>query len=322
MYLLNFEMPKSVVVDKKTQTEKYAKMDVRPLERGWGHTLGNALRRVLLNSLEGAAITTVRIEGVNHEFSTVEGVYEDVTHIILNLKKVLFKVVTRKPFTCTLKVSGKGDVTAKDIKVPAGVEILNPDHYICNLDENGVLGVEMKVEVGRRYRPADLNKSDKLPVGVIPIDSSFSPIEKVKYAVDSARVGNQTDYDALTLEVWTDGRIGPVEAVIQAAELLREHINFFATIGDPGYLEGEPGDEGESELGYGDSESFPGVSPAIQKILKANAIFSLRELSNKTEAEVKVIDGLSPEALTEIKAALKNNGLTFVQVFKKKADEQ
>lgn len=254
MNLKNFEMPDGVKTVELSA--KYGKFEVRPLERGWGHTLGNALRRVLLNSLEGAAITTVKIEGVSHEFSTLPGVTEDMTHVILNLKKVLFHVTTRKPFTCTLKASGRGEVTAKDIKCPMGVEILNPEHPICTLDTNGKITIDMTVEVGRRYRPADQNKNDKQEVGVIPIDSLFTPVEKVKYSVDADRVGSQTDYDKLTLEVWTDGRIEPKQAVIQSAELLQEHLAFFAGIGDPEYLAGEAEDEEQESVEIDDSEAL------------------------------------------------------------------
>lgn len=316
MNLKNFEMPKGIVVDKKSKTATYARMDIRPLERGWGHTLGNALRRVILSSLEGAAITTVKIDGVHHEFSTVPGVFEDVTHIILNLKKVLFKVTTKKPFTCTLKVSGKGDVTAKSIKVPAGVEILNPDWYICSLDSNGKLNVEMTVEVGRGYRPADLNKKSDQPVGVIPIDSLFSPIEKVKYAVESARVGNQTDYDGLVLEVWTDGRVEPVQATVQAADLLNEHISIFATATDPGYLEEDESDEaaeaGEEEAADANQIAGSEISVKTQDILKGEGITTYSDLAEMVEENVKKIKGIGPKAFEELEDALKDRGLAFV----------
>lgn len=317
MNLKNFEMPKGIVVDKKSRTATYARMDIRPLERGWGHTLGNALRRVILSSLEGAAITTVKIDGVHHEFSTVPGVFEDVTHIILNLKKVLFKVATKKPFTCTLKVSGKGDVTAKSIKVPAGVEILNPSWYICSLDTNGKLNIEMTVEVGRGYRPADKNKSDDQPVGVIPIDSLFSPVEKVKYAVESARVGNQTDYDGLVLEVWTDGRVEPVQATIQAADLLNEHINIFAKAGDPGYLEEYEEDGAAESAGEEEEEIDPDqiagseVSVRTVEILKNEGFNTFAELSGLREEDVKKIKGIGEKAFEELKDALKERGLSF-----------
>ncbi|MBO7434466.1 DNA-directed RNA polymerase subunit alpha [bacterium] len=320
MNLLNFEMPKGIVVDKKTLTKTYARMDIRPLERGWGHTLGNALRRVILSSLEGAAITTVKIDGVTHEFSTVQGVYEDVTHIILNLKKVLFKVTTKKPFKCTLDASGKGDVTAKKIKVPAGVEILNPDWYICNLDSNGKIKIEMTVEVGRGYRPAEKNKNDDQPVGVIPIDSLFSPIEKVKYSVESARVGNQTDFDGLVLEVWTDGRVEPVQATVQAADLLNEHVTIFAKAADPQYLkEAEPEEEGEEPVeetyedeDVDDDKLAPSeVSTRTAEALKKSGITSFTQLAEKTEEEVKRIKGIGESSFDELKAALKIRGLSF-----------
>lgn len=313
MNLKNFEMPEKV--DIKSRTETYAKMDICPLERGWGHTLGNALRRVILSSLEGAAITTVKIDTVNHEFSTLKGVFEDVTHIILNLKKVLFKVATKKPFSCKLEVSGKGDVTAKSIKVPAGVEILNPDWYICNLDTNGKLKIDMNVEVGRGYRPAEKNKKNDQPVGVIPIDSLFSPIEKVKYAVESYRVGNQTDYDKLVLEVWTDGRIDPVEATVQAADLLNEHISLFSAAADPGYLEedeevSEPAEGAEAEI---DEDQIVGSKLPVNIVnsLNAEGIVSFSELAEMTEEDVKKISGIGPKAVEVLKDALEERALSF-----------
>ena len=321
MNLLNFEMPKGIVVDKKTETPTYARMDIRPLERGWGHTLGNALRRVILSSLEGAAITTVKIDGVTHEFSTVSGVYEDVTHIILNLKKVLFKVTSKKHFTCTLDVSGKGDVTAKKIKVPAGVEILNPDWYICNLDSNGKLKIEMTVEVGRGYRPAEKNKNSEQPVGVIPIDSLFSPVEKVNYSVEPARVGNQTDFDGLVLEVWTDGRVAPVQATVQAADLLNEHISIFAKAADPGYLKEPEEEEPEAETFNADEESEDKDEDAVAgseipvrtaDVLKQNGITSFSQLASMMEEDVKKIKGIGEKAFEDLKNALKNRGLSFV----------
>jgi DNA-directed RNA polymerase subunit alpha len=316
-----FEMPKGVVVEKKTKTDTYAKITAEPFEAGFGHTLGNSLRRVLLSSLEGAAITSVKIDGVPHEFSTIPGVFEDVTHIILNLKKVLFKVITRKPFECTLKAKKTGDVTAGMIKVPAGVEVLNPDHYICSIDKKGSINAEIVVEVGRGYRPAELNKKPKQPIGVIAVDSLFSPVSKVKYAVEAARVGMKTDYDRLVLEVWTDGRIDPVAATVQSSELLLEHIDLFKSAGEPMYLEGEaeeipaiPEGELEAELeempeGSDEKIEDQGLSKRTTNALVNAGIVTLSQLVQKTERDLMGLRNFGERAINEVRAMLKEHDL-------------
>lgn len=315
-----FEMPKALIVDKATRTPRYARMTAEPFEEGYGHTLGNALRRVLLSSLEGAAITSVKIDGVAHEFTTVPGVYEDVTHIVLNLKKVLFGVTTKKPFACELKVQGSGEAKAKDIQVPAGVEILNPDHHLFTMDAKARVRMELTVEVGLGYRPAEDNKKSNQPIGVIALDSLFSPIEKVTYNVEAARVGMKTDYDRLVLEVWTDGRIDPVAAVVQSAQILLDHIEIIRAAGDPEYLEAVP--ESDEDVAAYDEDAIPhgaedvtmeelGVSKRTVNALMKAQIRTLDQLLHMTEQDLLTLQGLGDKAITEIKDALSNRELSL-----------
>jgi len=316
-----FEMPKCVTVDKQTATANYAKMVAEPFEAGFGHTIGNSLRRVLLSSLEGAAITSVKIEGAKHEFDTVDGIYEDVTHIILNLKKVLFSVTSRKPFKCELKTKAQGIITAGMIKVPAGVAVLNPDLVICTLDEKISVYMEFAVAVGRGYRPAELNKEKKQPVGVIAIDSLFSPVSKVRYVVEAARVGMKTDYDRLVLEVWTDGRIDPVAATVQSAELLLDHVQLFSDIGEPAYLEDWQEEEEVTEIAADDTpDEFDSENESIENIdlakrivnsLAAIGVDTVGKLAKKTETELLAIKNFGAKAVTEIMFALKSKNLTL-----------
>ena len=311
----DYEMPKGVVVDEASRTSTYARMIAEPFEVGFGHTLGNALRRVLLASPEGAAITTVKIEGVSHEFSTIPGVYDDVTHIILNLKKVLFKVVSRKPFKCTLKATKPGEVTAGMIHVPMGVEVINKDLYLCLIDSpKTTFECELTVEVGRGYRPAELNKKPNLPLGVIPVDSRFSPVAKVKYAIEAARVGMKTDYDRLVLEVTTDGRIDPVAVTVQSADLLDEHIALFRKAGEPMYLEGSsmPEEEAAPEKKAVEREKGAvagaiedsGLSKRTVNALVKAQVMTISDLAQRTERELLGLAGFGQKAIVEVKEIL------------------
>jgi len=280
-------------------------------------------KSVVLSSLEGAAITSVKIDGAKHEFDTVDGVYEDVTHIILNLKQVLFSVTSRKPFKCELKAKTQGPVTAKMIKVPAGVSILNPDLVICNLDKKASVRMEFNVAVGRGYRPAELNKEKKQPIGVIAIDSLFSPVSKVRYGVEAARVGMKTDYDRLVLECWTDGRINPVAATVQSAELLLDHVQLFCDIGEPEYLDDWEGEEEEAVDYNADldaQDEFDVEKEAIENLeiskrlinsLTAAGIDTVGKLAKKTETELLGIKNFGAKAISEIFNALKDKNLTL-----------
>jgi len=315
-----FEMPKNVVVDKKTATPYYAKMVAEPFEAGFGHTIGNSLRRVLLSSLEGAAITSVKIEGAKHEFDTIDGVYEDVTHIILNLKKVLLSVTSRKPFSCMLKAKSQGEVTAGMIKVPAGVSVLNPDLVICSLDKKASINMQFSVAVGRGYRPAELNKEKKQPIGVIAIDSLFSPVSKVRYGVEAARVGMKTDYDSLILEVWTDGRIDPVAATVQSAELLLDHVQLYSDIGEPSYLEDWEEDEVVTEQEADAADEFDTENESLEntkltkRIINSLAgvgVDTVGKLAKNSESELLSIKNFGAKAVDDVLSVLKERNLTL-----------
>ncbi|MEY5024486.1 MAG: hypothetical protein RLZZ244_14, partial [Verrucomicrobiota bacterium] len=222
-----FEMPKSLVKDESTRTDTYAKFIAEPFEAGYGHTVGNSLRRVLLSSLEGAAITAVKIAGASHEFQTLPNVVEDVTDIILNLKKVKFKAHDHEIRNLFISVNKEGAVTAGDIQDSAQCEVVNKDFVICTLDKKTKFDAELEVRVGRGFATGDENKNPEQPIGVIAIDSIFSPVTRVKYAVEATRVGQRTDYDKLVLEIWTDGRITPEDALVQASSILKRHFEPF-----------------------------------------------------------------------------------------------
>src|SRR3954466_3524887 len=238
--------PRGIQIEAETLTDFYGKFTCEPLERGFGITVGNSLRRVLLSSLQGAAITAIRIEGALHEFTTIGDVVEDVTDIILNLKEVVLKAATAKTYTVRIDKEGPGPVYAKDIQLVDGLSVLNPDHLIATLDKKGPLAMELTVNVGRGYVPAEKNKTPTMPIGTIPIDALFSPVRKVNYTVTNARVGQVTDYDKLTLEVWTNGAVKPQDAVAYAAKILKEQLTIFINFEEPekaSYVGGSSEDE-------------------------------------------------------------------------------
>ena len=238
--MIEIEKPKIEIVE-ISEDNHYGKFICEPLERGYGTTLGNSLRRILLSSLQGAAITSIRVDGVLHEFSTIPGVRDDVTNIILNLKSLCLKMHSEEPKVIRIDVEGEKDITAADIITDADVEILNPELHIATVDASGSLKMELTVERGRGYVPADKNKRPDHVIGIIPIDSLFSPIQRVNYTVSDTRVGNVTDYDKLTLEVWTDGSIRPEEAVSKSASILVAHLKLFQNMA--GLPEGEEVEE-------------------------------------------------------------------------------
>src|SRR5574339_545796 len=238
--------PKAIQLDPDSNSDSYGKFTCEPLERGFGITIGNSLRRILLASLQGAAITAVRIDGALHEFTTMPDVVEDVTDIILNLKEVVFKAESPKTYTVRLEKEGPGPVTAGDIKTVDGLTVLNPTHQIATLDKKGPLSMELTVNVGRGYVAAERNKSPTMSIGTIPIDALFSPIRKVNYTVTNARVGQVTDYDKLALEVWTNGSVKPQDAVAYAAKILKEQLTIFINFEETeetSYVQGTPEDE-------------------------------------------------------------------------------
>ena len=222
-----FEIPSKLTKIEEGATNTYAKFIAEPFEAGYGHTIGNSLRRVLLSSIEGSAISSIKIESVNHEFQSVDGVVEDVTDIVLNLKKVLIVSEKRETVKLHLKVNREGPVTAADIQADANIKIVNPDQVICTLDTKRTFEAEIEIKTGRGYCPGESNKKEEQAIGVIPIDSLFSPVRLVRYAVENTRVGQITDYDKLVLEVWTDGRITPDDALKQSASILKHHLDVF-----------------------------------------------------------------------------------------------
>ncbi len=318
--LNRFEMPKFVTKDEATATSTYAQFTAEPFEAGYGRTIGNSLRRVLLSSLEGAAISSVRIQGAEHEFCHLKGCVEDVTDIVLNLKKVLLKMYTRTPKMLRIKVKGPGDVTAGDIQLDSSVEVLNPDQHICTLDTDGSFDAEVEVKIGRGYCPAEWNKKLDQEIGLIPIDALFSPVRRVKYAVDNTRVGRRTDYDKLLLEVWTDGRIGPDEALTLSAAILRHHLDVFVNF-DKDIVEFQ---ESEKSVDPAREEMVKKLSISVNEIelsvraancLNNANITTVGELAQKTEAEMLKYRNFGKKSLNEIKQKLTEMGLSLGMTF-------
>jgi len=307
--------PKRLEIEKETLSPFYGKFVSEPFERGFGITIGNSLRRVLLSSLQGAAITSVKIDGVLHEFSTLPGVKEDVTEIILNLKEVRLKLHTEGPKTIRVKTEGPKVLKAGDIVTGDAVEILNPEHYIATLSRDGKLSMELVVKVGRSYVPAERNKEETQPIGTIPIDAIFSPIKKVNYNVTNARVGQITDYDKLTLEVWTDGSLNPEEAIAHAAKILKEQLSIFYTFEDEEETEiAIPEDQEETEKL--NENLFRSVDELELSVRSANClkhanIKLIGDLVQKTEAEILATKNFGRKSLNEIKEILSEMGLNL-----------
>ncbi len=310
-----FEMPKSLVKDESTATDTYAKFVAEPFEAGYGHTLGNSLRRVLLSSLEGAAITAVKIEGAPHEFTSLPGVVEDVVDIILNLKKVKLKAHENGDIrNLVLSVNKSGAVTAGDISESNQVEVLNPDQHICTLDKKQKFEAEFEVRVGRGFATGDENKRPDMPIGVIAIDSIFSPVTRVKYAVEQTRVGQRTDYDKLVLDIWTDGRLTPDDALLQASAILRKHLDVFVNY-DDSQVEF---DETPQEVSQENSRLKKLLNMSVNEIelsvraancLNNANITTVGQLAMKTEAEMLKYRNFGKKSLNEIKDKLVQLGL-------------
>lgn len=310
--MIEIEKPKIETVE-ISDDAKYGKFVVEPLERGYGTTLGNSLRRILLSSLPGAAVTSIQIDGVLHEFSTIEGVVEDVTTIILNLKKLALKIYSDEEKTLEIDMSGAGVVTAADINHDSDVEILNPDLYIAELAANGKLRMRLTAKNGRGYTVADDNKREDQPIGVIPIDSIYTPVSKVSYFVENTRIGQSADYDKLTLEVWTDGSIGPKEAISLAAKIMMEHLNIFVDLTDEAQhaeimVEKEE-DQKEKVLEMTIEELD--LSVRSYNCLKRAGINTVQELANKTEEDMMKVRNLGRKSLEEVKAKLEELGLSL-----------
>lgn len=308
--MIEIEKPKIETVE-LNEDAKYGKFVIEPLERGYGTTLGNSLRRILLSSLPGAAVTAIQIDGVLHEFSTVEGVVEDVTTIILNLKKLGLKIYSEEEKTLEIDVQGEGIVTAADITHDSDVEILNPDLHIATLAKDAHFRVRLTAKRGRGYTPADANKSEDQPIGVIPIDSIYTPISRVTYQVEKTRVGQVANYDKLTLDVWTDGSIGPKEAISLGAKILTEHLNIFVGLTDEAQnaeimVEKEE-DQKEKVLEMTIEELD--LSVRSYNCLKRAGINTVQELANKTEEDMMKVRNLGRKSLEEVKHKLEELGL-------------
>ncbi len=307
--------PKRLEAEKETLTRFYGKFTAEPFERGFGITIGNSLRRILLSSLQGTAITSVKIDGVLHEFSTIPGVKEDVTEVILNLKEVRLNLLAEGPKTIRVKAEGPKVLKAKDIVTGDSGEVLNPDGYSATLSKDAKLSMEMVVKTGRGYVPAERNKEEGQPIGTIPIDAIFSPIRKVNYTVTNARVGQITDYDKLTLEVWTDGSVEPEEAVAYSAKLLTDQLSIFIFFEEE--EEEEAAVSGEQEAGGTFNENlFRSVDELELSVRSANClkhanIKLIGDLVQKTEAEILATKNFGRKSLNEIKDILTEMGLSL-----------
>jgi DNA-directed RNA polymerase subunit alpha len=309
--VIEIEKPKIEWVNK--DGEQHGRFVVEPLERGYGITLGNSLRRILLSSLPGAAVTSVKIEGVLHEFSTIPHVVEDTPEILLNLKSLRLKIHSSEPQVLILDVEGEGEVTAGDIQAPAEVEILNPDLVICTLEEGGKLYMEITASPGRGYIPAERNKIPNQPIGVIPLDSIFTPIKKVNYFVEDTRVGQITDYDRLTLEVWTDGSIRADEAISLGAKILSKHLNLFVNLTekvDEVEITSEEDEDNKEKVLEMTVEEMD-LSVRSYNCLKRAGINTVEELIRKSEEEMMKVRNLGKKSLEEVQNKLRELGLSL-----------
>ena len=310
----SLQMPKEVSVEQSTMTDRYTKFIVEPLERGFGNTLGTALRRTLLSSIQGAAPVALRIDGVLHEFSTIPGVYEEVTEIVLNVKQLRLKLNGDEPKTLVFETSKKGDYSAKDIKTDGDIEILNPDLHLVKINEDTKFRMEIDVGVGRSYVVAEQNKRDDAPVGTIFLDSMFSPVQKVNCTMENTRVGQRTDYDRLIMEIWTDGSLTPEDALCFSSKILKDHLQLFIKL--------------EEELEMAEEEVIDQETLRIRNLLKTRVdelelsvrssnclraanIQTLEDLVQKTEAEMLKYRNFGRKSLTELNTILNELGLSF-----------
>ncbi|MBI2080886.1 MAG: DNA-directed RNA polymerase subunit alpha [candidate division NC10 bacterium] len=306
-----FQKPKRLECELETLTSTYGKFIAEPLERGFGLTLGNSLRRVLLSSIEGAAVTHLRVPGVFHEFSSIPGVKEDITDIVLNVKGLRFKMFVDHPKTLTLKAAGPGEVRASQIVADADVEILNPEWYIASLDKDGRLEMELEVQRGRGYTPAERNKREGQAVDVIAVDAIFSPIRRVNFQVEDTRVGQATDYNRLILEVWTDGSVLPQDALAYAAKILKDHLTIFINFEEEPEVEEPVADPERERLVEGLNRSVEELELSVRSAncLKSSNIRYIHELVQKSEAEMLKTKNFGRKSLNEIKEILEGMGL-------------
>ena len=315
-----FELPSKLTKVEEGSSPTYAKFIAEPFEAGYGHTVGNSLRRVLLSSIEGAAISSIKVEGVQHEFQSIEGVVEDVTDLVLNLKKILIVSQKREPVRLTIKASREGPVTAADIQPDPAIQVINPDQLICTLDKARAFDAEIEIKTGRGYCPGEANKKEDQAIGVIPIDSLFSPVRLVRYTVDNTRVGQITDYDKLVLEICTDGRITPDDALKQSASILKRHLDVFDRVSEEHYeFESQQSTVSEEEnklrklLNMSVNEIELSVRAA--NCLNNANITTVGELSMKTEQEMLKYRNFGKKSLNEIKEKLEALGLSLGMKF-------
>jgi len=304
--------PKLLEVKEDTLSEFYGKFVAEPFERGFGITIGNSLRRVLLSSVQGTAITAIKIDGILHEFSTAPGVKEDVTEIIMNLKEVVLNLLSEGPETVYIKAKGKGEVKAGDIVVNSNVEVLNPEQHIATLSADAKLNIELTVNYGVGYRPAEKSRNEDLPIGMIPIDAIFSPVKRVNYNITHSRIGKITDYERLTLEVWTDGTVAPEDAIAYAAKILQNQLNLFVNFEEE--LEEQPAEQPEkpkfNENLYRSIEELE-LSVRSSNCFRNANIRYIWELVQKSEAEMLKTKNFGRKSLNEIKEILSEMGLAL-----------
>jgi len=319
----DFELPSRVELDKSTATPGYGRFIVEPFERGFGTTIGNGLRRVLLSSIEGAAVTSVKIEGVLHEFSTIDGVYEDMTNVILNIKKLRLWMPEDEPIELVIDVKRKGEVTADDIQVTGGVEILNKDLKICTLTDNVRFSCTLLARKGRGYRTAEENIREDQELGTIPVDSLFSPVYRVRYAVEATRLGKDTDYDRLVVEIWTDQTVSPEMALVEASTIYRKHLNPFVQYYELQLEEGKMGSVLSVPTAQEETQTSEfdkvldqpldklNLSVRAKNCLDSENILTVRELVAMTEGELLKVRNFGKTSLKEVKIKLMELGLSL-----------
>jgi DNA-directed RNA polymerase subunit alpha len=311
----DFQLPKKLECEESTYTDRYGKFFAAPFERGYGITIGNSLRRVLLSSIEGAAVTAVKIAGIQHEFTTVPGITEDVPEIVLNLKSLILKSHSKVPKTIFIKKNSKGEIKGKDIETDETIEVINPDLHIATLTKDSKFLMELEVSKGRGYVPQEANKKDDQAIGTIPIDSMFSPVRKVNFAVENTRVGQRTDYDKLVLEIWTNGAITPKDALLYASNILQRHLDIFVNFGQlPEEEEAEP-EMTQEEVALYEKLRLPiselELSVRSSNCLREANIKTIADLVKKGEDEMLSFKNFGKKSLSEIKQLLAGMGLSL-----------
>ncbi|MCK5533568.1 DNA-directed RNA polymerase subunit alpha [bacterium] len=318
MMFKDLVIPEALSIDKDKSSDMYGRFIAEPFERGYGHTIGNSLRRILLSSLEGAAVTAVKIKGAMHEFSVLPGVVEDVINIILNLKLLRFKLYSSGPETLYLELSQEGEIKAKDIKTNSNVEIINLDQHILTLDNNGKIEMEIEVSKGRGYVSSDKNKKKEHPIGTIAVDAIFSPVVRVNYEVENTRIGQVTDYNKLIMEIWTDGSVLPQDALAYSAKILKDSLTIFINFDEDQVVEKKQGigekeikEEGPSPELLGQSVEIIELSVRATNCLKEAKIKTLGDLIKKKEDDLLHRRNFGRKSLEEIKKKLKELGLSL-----------